>query len=233
MLFNSILIGIMFKLIPPIQSIGLELTATSLKIAKIRQLHHSPVIEELQTIPLSSSPNVKQLYKQQPFLTTGVPGSDILLRVLQLPLTKEKDINEALVFQAEPLLPYPVEQALLAKQTLSQSSEGTELTYVSKKRLYKHLERWQQIQIEPEKVACLQAALCHQQTYISHEKAIILVHLQEEATTCILIHAGKLLASFSQQEGLNLLSKAAEKDLGQNEWEKLNFTSLSPNKIRI
>jgi type IV pilus assembly protein PilM len=226
----------MFKLIPPINSIGLELTSDSLKIATIKQVRGSPVIEDLQTIPLSQAVNVKQLYKQQPFLTTGVSGSEILLRVLQLPLTKEKDINESLVFQAEPLLPYPVDQALLTKQTLNKSAEGTELTLLSLKKeaLKSHLDHLQQFQIDPEKVACLQAALCQfGKTYISPEKAIIIVHLQEEAMTCILIHAGKLLASFSRQEGLNLLYKAAEKDFPQEHvkdaLKKLNFTSLIPD----
>lgn len=225
----------MFKLIPPINSIGLELTATNIKIAVVNQVHGVPVIEELQSIPLSQASNVKQFYTQQPFITTGVSGSEILLRVLELPLTKEKDINESLIFQAEPLLPYPIDQALLAKQTLNQSAEGTELLLLTLKKeaLQAHLDRWQEIQIEPEKVACVQAALCQfGKTYISAEKAVIIVHMQQETTTCVLILEGKLLASFSQQEGLNLLYRAVEKDFpnedAQEKIKSLDFASLPP-----
>lgn len=206
----------MFKLIPPIRSIGLERTAGTLKAATVIQSRGVPVIEELSTIPISPNLNVKPFYIHQPFLTTGVDGYDVLLRNLQLPLTKEKDIAEALVFQAEPLLPYPADQAFLGRQTLHQSSEGTNLTLIAVKKeaLQAHLDGWQQIQIEPEKVACLQTALClFAKTYLSSEKALILVHLQDETTTCVLVNAGKLIASFTHQEGLNCLSNSDESGL--------------------
>lgn len=224
----------MFKFIPSIKSIGLELTAKNLKIAEIEYVQGSPRVKEVSSTPLSAPLNMSVLHKQQPFVTTGVAGNEILLRVLQLPLVKEKDIDEALVFQAEPLLPYPVEEALLAKQTLNQSTDNTELTLLALKKetLQAHLERWQQRQIEPEKVACLQVALCQfGKTYISSEQALILVHLQEESTTCILMVAGKLIASFSQPDGLKLLYKTAEKEWEQENAEeylqKIDFTSLS------
>lgn len=203
----------MFKLIPPIRSVGLERTAEALKTAVIIQNRGTPVIEELSTTPITPNLNVKPLYNQQPFLTTGVDGYDVLLRSMYVPLTKEKDIAEAFIFQAEPLLPFPVDQALLAKQTLHQSPEGTQLTLIAVKKeaLQKHLDEWQQIQIEPEKVACLQSALClFGKTYLSSEKAIILVHLQEQTSSCVLINAGKLIASFTHQEGLNCLSSHDE-----------------------
>lgn len=228
----------MFKLIPPIKSIGLECSGNEIKIAEITQQRGSPYIEKLFTMPLSPAPNVNPLYKDEPLLTTGIDGYDVLLRLLHLPLTKEKDVNEALIFQAEPLLPYPIDQAVLAKQKLNQSSEGTDLNLFSikKEALQAHLNKWQLLQIEPEKVACLQAALCQfGKTYLSAEKALILVHVQEESTTCVLMQAGKLVASFTHQEGLNLLQQAIEKDHQSDaipgepaDVPAINFDDLSP-----
>jgi len=232
----------MFKLTPHIKSIGLEKTSQSLKIAEVKYSRGSALIEDLTTVPLEADLNVKRFYKHQPLLTTGIEGYEVLLRNLYLPLSKEKDIQEALVFQAEPLLPYPVEQALLSTQTLNQSPEGTALMLVSlkKQNLQTHLDQWQQFHIEPEKVACLQMALCHfAKTYVGAEKVIILVHVQEASMTAVLVSAGKLMASFSQQEGLNLLYSAIAKDLNltgeqklnQKTLQDLNFSSLDEQKF--
>lgn len=227
----------MIKLLSPLKSIGLEQIPQGLKIAELRQSRGSLIIEDLVTLPLGPTLNVKRLDKHQPFLTTGIEGYEVLLRQMYLPLQKEKDIQEALVFQAEPLLPYPVDQALLAKQNLNQSSEGTHLILMSlkKENLQSHLEQWQQLHIEPEKVACVQIALRQfAKQYITAEKAVILVYLQEQSLTCVLVNQGHLLASFSQQEGLNLLSTALEKDLKQTDQEiiektlkELNFSALN------
>lgn len=202
----------MFKLIPNLKSIGLEKTANGIKVAEIEIQSGNPVIMQLQTIPAA---NVNPLYNGQPILTTGLDGYEVLLRNLQLPLTKDKDIEAALIFQAEPILPYPIEEALLARQTLAKSPESTELTLFATKKdvLQNHLDQWQQFEIEPEKISCLQAALClFGKAYLSAVNSLILVHIQDSTTACVLIQAGKLIAAYSHQEGLNLVQGAAEED---------------------
>jgi len=219
----------MFDLIPPIKTLGFEKTIQHLKVAEVKYTRGFPIIETLASLPLNTSLDVKRFYRKQPLLTTGLDGYEVLLRNLYLPLTKEKDIQEAFIFQAEPLLPYPIDQAILTKQTLNQSSEGTSLVVISVKKetMQAHLDQWQQLGIQPEKVACLQTALCQfATTFVNSEKKIICLHIQDTSTTAVLINEGKIIASFSQQEGFNLLKEAYIKDLASDEQKSTDEITL-------
>jgi len=215
----------MIKLFSSPDSIGLEQTPHGIKCARL-----SPCGKSFRLINLSSfqpdSDNVKQLYIHHPIITTGLDGKEVLIRPLHLPLVKEKDIEEALAFQAEPLLPYPTDQAYLAYQVVSKSSDSTDLTlFAARKEAVKsHLEPWKSIGVEPEKIACIPSALCEfGSAYISNEKTFLILHLHHQETTCSLIKEGKLWASFASLEGFNLLLdaqiKEGKKSLPQTEAE--------------
>lgn len=153
-------------------------------------------------------PFVKQLYIHQPCVTTGVAGNEVLVRPMQLPLTKDKDIAAALAFQAEPLLPFPPEEGLLTHQVLNQTADTTSLTLlaIQKSILQQHLTGWSKLSIEPEKVSSYPMALCQfAQQFIPSEKPILVLYINDKWTTGVLVKDGKLIASFSQQEGLKTL----------------------------
>ncbi|MFI0435368.1 MAG: hypothetical protein ACH350_06550 [Parachlamydiaceae bacterium] len=194
----------MIKLISTSDSIGLERTPSGIKCARLVNLTSSPNLFILEP----DHQHVKQLYINHPIITTGIEGKEVLIRPLHLPLVKEKDIEEALAFQAEPLLPYPADQAYLAYQVVFKTSDSTDLTLlaVTKEALKTHLEDWKSIGIEPEKVASIPSALCEfGSAFLSREKTFLILHLNSQEMTCSLIKEGKLLASFFASEGLNLL----------------------------
>jgi type IV pilus assembly protein PilM len=194
------------KIIQAPAALGLELNGHEIRAAKVSFRLNKPQIQEFFSLPTSS--NVKPLYIDSPILVTGLQSGDVLVRPFALPLTKEKDVAAALAFQAEPLLPYPPEQALLARHTLSQNAEGTQLTLLAtcKDLLQAHIEAWQALQIEPEKVSCTQAALCQfAKFYVKAEKPLVVLHLNENWMTCVLVQEGKLIAAYAHHEGLNLL----------------------------
>jgi type IV pilus assembly protein PilM len=205
----------MFQITSSVISIGLERSSSGfLKGATVEARLKGPALKQLFILNPAID-DVKRLYTRQPFLTTGLDGIDVLVRYLRLPLTKDHDIQEALAFQAEPLLPYPADQALLAHQTLTKDQEGTDLMLlaVRKESVQKHVEQWQEVSIEPEKIACVQSALCRfGATYLSATKVYLILHVQQHTMTCVLIKEGKLVASFGQQEGLGPLftAQAAE-----------------------
>lgn len=203
-------------------AIGLELQSEEIQGAELFLKNGKPLIKNLftmnaqthslsQTHPFSFSP---------PLLVTALEGCDVLVRTMNLPLTKEKDIDASLVFQAEPLLPYPVDQALLCRQILSQNGENSTLTLLSARKdlLQKHLELWQHLKIEPEKVGSIQTALCHfSKVYLIGDKPHILLHIGNKWITCVLVKEGKLLAAYSVQEGLEALKGIQEQDISISE----------------
>lgn len=217
-------------------SIGLERTPTGIKSASIKANGTPPPLNHLFTFQKNTD-DVKQLYIHHPIITTGLDAKEILIRPLKLPLVKEKDIDEALVFQAEPLLPYPADQAYLAYQVISKTAESSDLTLfaVRKEAVQAHLDPWQLLQIEPEKISSVPSALCEfASTYLSAEKTFLILHLHHQEMTCSLIKEGKLWASFTQPEGFNLLleAQAKEKETSlpqtDSEWEAIDQDKQKP-----
>jgi type IV pilus assembly protein PilM len=219
----------MFNFMSSPNSIGLERTPNGIKGASVAIGRKMPSLLRLFTLHPGKD-NVKPLYMHHPVITTGLEGKEVLVRPLHLPLTKTKDIEESLAFQAEPLLPYAADQAFLAYQIVSKMADSTDLTLlaVRKEAIQAHLEPWQALQIEPEKIACVSSALCEfGAAYLTSVKTCLILHLQRQETTCVLIKDGKLWTSFAQPEGLNLLLTAqADEGLAclpqhEGEWQAL------------
>lgn len=206
----------MLDLFQSSKAIGLEYTSNEIKAAEMSIKGGTPQILRLLSFPINDAKHdLKDLDKHHPFFVTAMESSDVLVRPLYLPLTKKKDIDAALPFQVEPLLPYPLDQALLSHQILEQNSEGSQATIfaTNKKLLEAHLEQWKNFAVEPEQVASVQSALCQfSQTYLPGDAYYILFHLSDTRLTGILVKNGKLIVSYSHQEGLNLLYEAAKKD---------------------
>lgn len=197
----------MFTFLSPLKAIGLERSPQGLKAATLASSSKRPLLLSLATFAPDIQ-NLKPLYSQHPVIVTGLEGMEVLVRPLTLPLTKEKDLEAALAFQAEPLLPYPPDQALLTYQVLEKEKEETRLSLLAapKEALQRHLEAWKEIKIEPEKVGAVSAALCQfGRTYLSGVQAFLILHINRPIITAVLIKQGKLLASFSLPEGLSSL----------------------------
>jgi type IV pilus assembly protein PilM len=202
----------MLKISSSLKSIGLELTSTGLAGAEVIRLKGKPHLQELFNLPLKAG-SVKRLYIDHPLLTTGLNGNEVLLRPMNLPLTKEKDIDEALAFQAEPLLPYPIDQALLAHQIIKKEHDSTDILILSARKecLESHLNQFKALEIEPEKVSCIQAALFQfAKTYFSLHQNYLILHLGEDSATALLIKKGLMAASFTQKERINVSSGPKE-----------------------
>lgn len=216
----------MIKFISAITSIGLESSTVGIKAALVTSTGKNSHLSRLFVI--EPTDDVKPLYMDHPFITTGLAGKEVLVRYLHMPVTKEKDIDEALSFQAEPLLPFPTDQAVLAYQIFSKDQEGADLTLfaVRKEDIEAHLESWKSLKIEPERVGCTQSALCHfGNAYVSFAKTYLIFHLQPHELTGVLIKEGKVFASFAHPDGLQAIFAAQEERTAplpkdENEWRE-------------
>jgi len=199
---------------PSSTSIGLERASEGIKGARFVLRGKTPSLIDLFTLRPEDE-EVKRLNVHHPVIVTGVEGKEVLVRPLRLPLVKEKDIQEALPFQAEPLLPYSLDQAFLAYQVVLKSAESTDLTLLSvqKQAIQAHLESWLAFGIEPEKIDSVPSALCEfGRAYFPLVKDALILHVQPQEMTCVLIKEGKLCASFTSPQGFNLLLTAQREE---------------------
>lgn len=193
-------------------TLGLEIFGSEIRGAEISLQKGNFFIKKIFSSPLSQTQSfndVKRIYiHNSPILVAAADANDVLIRPLYMPLIKEKDIEAAFTFQAEPILPYPVEQAILTRQQLNQTAEGTNLTVFSLKKdlIEKKLETWQQIGVEPEQISCIQMALANfGKVYLKQDKPYLILHIGPSWSTCVLVKEGKLIASYAHQEGIELI----------------------------
>lgn len=207
------------------QTLGLEREGSIFRAAQLSFHRGNAKIERLYELtinadhlvdhvnPLYMSDEGKLLSERLSYhlVTTVLESEEVLVRSLDIKLKKEGDIDNVLMFQAEPLLPYPTEVAILDKIILKPYSEGTLLTLLATRKDYleKHIAQWEPFQIEPEVISCVPAALAtFSKTFCDTTEAHFVVHLGLTCTTCAMVCEGKLLAAQVSQQGFQSMLQA-------------------------
>jgi len=206
-----------------VKTLGLEFSDHALKIAFLSYEKGKFELKNVLKIPLEknegdlqvlSFSDVKRFYIEnakikeedsdlkdlmdKSLVSTALSQEEVLVRPLEIKLKKKKDIEAALPFQAETLLPFPLDVCLIDKITLGQSNESTNLTlFVTKKEhLKKHLAKWQLLQIEPEIVTSESLALTSfANRFLPSLTHYFIVSFKEKNTSVSLIKEKKLVAS--------------------------------------
>lgn len=162
---------------------------------------------------------------------SSLSGGEVLVRQLEVKLKKIADIDAVLAFQAEPVLPYPIENAFIDRIVLGETSEGRNLALLAVRRdhLQQHLDLWHAFEVEPEAVTASPAALAAFVSAMSpFEPLQCAIHLGDLQTICILMRDNKLLAAQVCFQGLNQLRAAFQKDgRRESDLDQLNFTEIS------
>lgn len=211
------------------QTLGLVLEGSTLKGAQLTLRRGQPALDQIfetQLIqqPTENSDQINPLYMsdegqqfcekaQHSLLVTALESNEVLIRSLDVKLKKERDINATLAFQAEPLLPYPIENAVLDRILLSQNPEGTQLTLLAarKDHIQQHIAFWNTFQLESEVITCEPAALAlFSKLFVPSTTGHFVVHLGHKHTTCALIQKGLLTAAQAVHVGLENLIQAYE-----------------------
>lgn len=240
-----------------LHTLGLELQGNMLVGAKLCLKKGQPSLEKIFQIPLdlspqvvttsSLSPHVNPLYKDETsqlllsaikgdLIATALSADEVLVRTLRLKLKKINDIDAVLAFQAEPLLPYPVDDALLDRMILSHGPEGSVVTLMATRKDYvkSHLELWKSVQIEPEVVTCVPAALASfSGLFCALKSPHYVVHVAESVSTCVLVSEGKTLASQAFLVGLKDLKLAFAQEKLEGSFELFDFRLVSAEKLPI
>lgn len=205
-------------------ALGLEISGSEVRGAKLSQKRGVPTLDSLFIIPITDKEieNVKPLYipasgkslndvaKRYLVASTLAPG-DVLVRAMDVTLKKTSDIDSVLAFQAEPLLPFPTESAILDRIILSQNTNGTHLTLLAarKDRVQALIDTWKMHDIEPDAITCVPAALAAFSGLVTNnEESIFVIHMTYTQTVCILVKNGQLIASQSCSIHLGTLEKA-------------------------
>lgn len=196
-------------------TLGLELEGNTLKGVQLSYVKGKPRCDKIFEIPMgedhvdqhSMDEKGKDLQKSlhKSLVITILNTREVLIRQLEIKLKKVKDIEEVLLFQTEPLLPYPVDNAVLDYIKIDTTEEGTLLTVLAARKDYiqQHLEQWSKFQIEPEVITAAPAALASFASICApSDQPYCLIHLGFEQTTCLIIQNGKLIAAQSVPHGI-------------------------------
>lgn len=145
-------------------------------------------------------------------VVSSVEATDVLVRQIHLEVTKEREIEQTLQFQIEPLLPFPVDEAILDHALLTRNKEGAEVAVltVPKERLRAHLDRMTAGGVNPERTSCIPAALAALLFRIMPSaEAQGVVYLGDEATTCAIVRQGRVLGCRAVACGAKQLMEGA------------------------
>lgn len=198
--------------------LGLEQDGKILRGALLEYHRDHPIIERLFDAPLETaepvacvlapiqelSPPLPRDRLRRALFVSGMSTEETLIRPLEVKLTKLRDIDAVLQFQAEPLIPYPIENALIDRWVMETASDHTTLSILSvrKDHLQNHLMFYESIKVEPEVVSCYPAALATFARYFAGitEPAFV-IHLARKTISCLLVDNGKVLAAHAVPMG--------------------------------
>lgn len=171
---------------------GLEISPTSAKFALLKRHRNGWEVLRLEEAkPQNRLPETA-------LVACALPSRGVLVRLIDLPLKKKKDILAALPFQVEPLLPYPLEKAVVESCALRQTAEGSRLAiFAAKKELVeKHLAFIKSQDIECEHVTSAAYALARFTSLLSLPKEpLLILHLGAAEGIALLLEEGTLCAA--------------------------------------
>lgn len=169
---------------------------------------------ELSDVKPLDNPNALESIKklsETRLSISGLSGDDLLLRRLKLKIVKQKEIDDVFYFQAEPMLPYPIESAVLDKWTTEVLEDQSSIAFLAAKKedVQTHLDRLEESGIDPEAVSAYPVALTAlAQFYTEKAPLKLVIDIEKGQITCALIKQDKLIASHEITSGWQTLYQA-------------------------
>lgn len=112
--------------------IGIDYEMSTLKIATLCKKRGN-----WQILALQEGENLDQLeaFSDDAIFSSTISSRDILIRSLDIPLKRDKDIFSALSFQAESLFPFAIENAVVQGQIVKRDAGQTRLSVAAAQKL--------------------------------------------------------------------------------------------------
>lgn len=155
-------------------------------------------ILSLHSLPLDVSPKEalsSELEDKEVKIVTGLPAQDVVRREVSMKLKSEKKILEALPFQIESVIPYPMDAAVILPFLYPKEKESTDVVLIAttKTILANHLKN---VSCDPDVVSSIPAALTRFcQFFFPEQTALAMIHKD----TGICVREGKLLLTQTLQ----------------------------------
>ena len=188
-------------LFPKEQVAGLSFDGSLLRKAVLRVSGSSILVQKLEIVTQNDEKNA--------VYASTIASTKTIARTLEIALTKQKDIDATFAFEAESHLPYPLDECIVDKIFLGQNNGSTtlQLFSVRKNDVNELLEALDERSFDPEVICPKPLALCHfvQQLYIKTGLHIVL-HVDNQETTAVLIQDGLPVMARSHPMGLDNLS---------------------------
>lgn len=228
----------MLDLFSSAETVGIELNPDEFLLARATLNNGSVRLLQLQKIPLvltnQENGNIRLSYpagtaplalNPNSISITSLKSSEVLVRNLEIKLTKDKDIQAVLPFQVEPLLPYPMENAILNSMKIGGGKDFTLLSIFSARKDYlkELLQNYESLGINPEVVSSTPAALAAFAYFFksSSGQASAIFHIGYSESSCVLAREGKVLSSQTLSGGILALAAFLAADTGLSETEAL------------
>lgn len=196
---------------------GILFEASSIRLAWARGAAEGIQVDRLVTFSKESREGALLLKKAlekgivgDAVLTGAVDSGQVLMRKLQLPVTQPKEVEEVYAYEAEQLLPYPGEEAVVTYEQVESQSSGTLITIFAVKRDYlsKELKEWDKWGVVPERVSAYPVALAALgQLLLPDHSLYFIFYVGATQSCCVLVKEGKAMAASASSLG--------EADLGQ------------------
>jgi len=151
-------------------------------------------------------------------VVASLPGRYVSTRILALPFSDRKKIDQTLPFEIEGLIPLPLEEILLDYEILESGPEGTKVLvlFTERKLLESHLDLLREAGIDPNTVLPSSIALANLRKEISlpgQEEPYAVVDFGESETSLCVVHDEKIRYARAWASGSSVLTQTIQDGL--------------------
>lgn len=211
--------------------LGIHLEKNILTTALVEKTKGELVIHSCEKFFLNENGDLKELKnflelllikKKEILLVSGLGVHDVLIKSLEIPLRGKRAVWNAIPFQLEGLLPYPLEETLSIAlfHNDKKNTNGTQISFFSthSSSYEAHKEKLSSFNIDPHLVSSVAAGLYRFASVHINKDPCIAIHMDEWSTYLISIKEGFIEHSFEIDIGIQdcaqeLLAKELDKIL--------------------
>ena len=212
---------------------GIQIDGPILRYATVKQNYRDLRILDLQTLPIHDQ-KVKPLYfGQKGTQISGLMSSDLIIRAIPFVATMSRKLKKALVLQTEAQLHFKADDLITTAVINAKAKRAT--TYsTTRSALATHLQELGALQLDPERVGAIPAALKAFVRWKAPEvSSYFLIDLGWGSVNCIWVENDELQKAHAIRFGLQQLKNAFLEDrkkLNSKEKVEIDFTEFKTSQ---